>query len=65
MVVSYRPGEVAYETGVPLPGFQVEIDKTGPPVVDVEFESAVLRVRVRAEWKDGALDVEVDESPRS
>lgn len=64
VVVSYRPAEVVLETAVPLPGFQADINEPGPPVVDVELESAVVRVRVRAEWKDGDLDVEVDESAR-
>ena len=62
VVVSYRPGEVRLETAVPLPGFQVEIDKPGPPEVDVEFESSSLRVRIRAEWEEGSLEIDIDES---
>lgn len=62
VVVSYRPGEVRLETAVPLPGFQVEFDKSGPPEVDLEFESSSLRVRVKAEWHDGALEIDIDES---
>lgn len=62
VVVSYRPGEVRLDTAVPLPGFQVEIEKPGPPEVDVEFESADLRVRVEAGWDDGSLEIDVEES---
>lgn len=61
VVVSYRPGEVVYETAVPSPGFETEIEKTGPPVVEVQFDSNSLRVDIKAEWKSGALDVEVEE----
>ena len=61
VVISYRPEEVALETAIPLPGFQVELDKTGPDAVDVEFEGEGGRFRFRAEWKDGGLDIEVDE----
>lgn len=61
VVVSYRPGEVVLETAVPLAGFQFEIDKEGPPAVEVEFESSSLRVDFRAEWEDDELRIEVEE----
>ena len=63
VVVSYRPGEVILETAVPRPGFETEIDKQGPPVVEVEFDSSNLRVDIKAEWDNGELEIEVDEEP--
>ena len=64
VVVSYRPGEVILETAVPRPGFETEIDKQGPPVVEVEFDSSNLRVDIKAEWDNGELEIEVDEEPQ-
>lgn len=61
VVVSYRQGEVVLDAATPAPGFSVEVDKQGPPDVDVEFEGEEMRVRVRAEW-DERLVVEVDEN---
>lgn len=63
VVVSYRPGEVILETAVPKPGFQTDIEKAGPPGVEVDFESSSLKVAIKAEWKDGRLDVEIEEEP--
>lgn len=63
VVVSYRPGEVILETAVPRPGFETEIDKQGPPVVEVEFDSNNLRVDIKAEWENGELEIEIDEEP--
>lgn len=64
LVVSYRPGEVILETAVPLPGFETEIEKTGPPVVEVKFESGNLKVDIKVDWENGQLEIEVDEEPR-
>lgn len=59
VVLSYRPGEVVYKTATPAPGFQVEVERAGPPTVKVEFESESSKVEVYAEWHDGEIDVEV------
>ncbi len=61
VVMSYRPGEVILQTAVPLPGFETEIDNSGPPVVEVEFDSSSLRVDIKAEWDNGELVVDVEE----
>lgn len=61
VVVSYRPGEVILETAVPLPGFETEIDKTGPPSVEVEFDSSSRKIDIRVEWDNAQLEVDVDE----
>lgn len=55
----YRPGEVTYQSATPAPGFQVEVEKAGPPEVRVEFESESTKVEVEASWEDGGLDVRV------
>ena len=60
VVVRYRPGEVELQAATPAPGFDVEVDDAGPPRVRVEFESDGSESSVEVEWKDGALDVEVD-----
>lgn len=61
VILRYRPGEVAYQSATPAPGFHVEVDKQGPPQVKVEFESQSSKVEVSAEWSDGDLKVEVSE----
>ena len=61
MVVSYREGEVVLSSATPAAGFAAEIKKQGPPDVDVEFESESAKFRVKAEWSNGLLAVEIDE----
>ena len=60
-MVSYRDGEVVLSSATPAAGFAAEIKKQGPPAVDVEFESEATKFRVKAEWSNGLLDVEIDE----
>ena len=62
LVLQYRPGEVAYQAATAAAGFHVEIEKLGPPKVEVKFESESMEIEVHAEWRDGDLDVEVSES---
>ena len=62
VIVRYRPGEVEYQSATPAPGFQVEVDKAGPPDVKVEFESEEQRFEVEARWNDGGLDVKTSAS---
>lgn len=59
--MKYRPGEVVLQTATPAAGFKADVDDPGPPKVEVEFESEDLKVEIRAEWKEGGLDVEVSE----
>lgn len=65
VVVKYRPGEVVLQTATPAAGFQAEVEDAGPPEVEVDFESESTKVEVNAEWKDGELDIEVEESDDS
>jgi hypothetical protein len=62
VVLKYRPGEVVLQTATPAAGFQADVENPGPPKVEVEFESEARKVEIQAEWKDGNLDVKVDES---
>lgn len=62
VVVRYRPDEVVFQAASPAVGFHVEVDKAGPPEVEVEFESETLKVKFRAKWNDGQLEVDVSES---
>lgn len=56
-------GEVWFDGATPAPGFDIDVDKTGPDVVSVEFESADHESRFEAGFEDGELDVEVTENP--
>jgi len=60
VVVSYRAGEVILSSASPAAGFAADIKKSGPPEVDVEFESDSAKYRVRARWNDEDLSVEID-----
>jgi len=62
VVLKYRPGEVAYQAATPAAGFQVEVEKFGPPEVEVKLESESIEIEVHARWRDGDLDVDVSES---
>ncbi len=62
VVVKYRPDEVVLQAASPAAGFRVEVDKAGPPEVDVEFESETLKVEYRATWDHGELIIEISES---
>jgi hypothetical protein len=60
VVVTYRVGEVTLSSASPAAGFAADIKKSGPPEVDVEFESDSAKYRVKAKWSDGDLFVETD-----
>ena len=62
VVVKYRPDEVVLQAASPFAGFRVEVDKAGPPKVEVEFENESLKVEVRAKWDRGELVIEISES---
>jgi hypothetical protein len=62
VVVKYRPDEVVLQAASPAVGFRVEVDKVGPPEVDVEFESETLKVEYRARRDHGELKIEISES---
>ncbi len=64
VVLAYRPDEVVLQTATPSPGYHTEVKKPGPPKVEVEFESNDLEIKVRAEWRDGELNVDVVESEK-
>jgi hypothetical protein len=40
----------------------MDVEHDGPDEVQVEFRKDELRSEFKAEWSDGELDVEIDES---
>lgn len=61
MTVVYANGEVNLAAATPALGFSMEIDDAGPQRVRVEFESDEVKFSIRAEWKDGRLEVEIQD----
>ncbi|HLU31495.1 MAG TPA: hypothetical protein VK088_07005 [Acidimicrobiia bacterium] len=62
VVFRYRPGEVIYQTATPAAGYRVEVDKQGPPEVEIEFESEEDKVEIHAAWESGDIDIEISGS---
>ncbi len=60
VVVNYRGDEVLLVAATPAAGFAVEVDKSGPDEVAVEFESDSAQYEVKARSSGGVLDVETD-----
>jgi len=61
VVLRHRPGEVELQAATPASGFSAEIDDSGPTRVRVEFESDDADIRVEARWRDGELEVTVED----
>jgi hypothetical protein len=61
VVIRSRPGEVFLVSAVPKSGFIVEVEKSGPESVEVDFEGESYDGELHAEWRDGRLDVDVEE----
>ena len=59
VVLKYRPDEVVLQTATPAPGFRAEVEKWGPPEVELEFESDHSKFEIRAKWDGGDLKVEI------
>jgi hypothetical protein len=59
--ISADEPDVAFVNAVPKAGFSVEVEKSGPKEVEVKFESADHQSEFRARWKDGELDIDIDE----
>jgi len=38
------------------------VEKTGPPEVELEFESSHSKVEIHAKWDNGDIDIEISES---
>lgn len=62
VTVKYRPGEVVFQTASPAVGFRAELEKSGPPEVDVKFESQSAEIEYHAKWEAGQLKIEVSGS---
>lgn len=63
VTISALEPDVGLVAAVPTAGFSAEIDESGPGEVEIEFESSDHQSSFRARWKDGALDIEIDEEP--
>jgi hypothetical protein len=59
--IAFSPGVVTLDGANPNPGFTMEIEKTGPNEVELDFRSDDHRSEFTAEWKDGVLDVGISE----
>jgi hypothetical protein len=49
------------ESASPNPGYTVKVEKTGPSSVEVEFRSETYEGELHAEWRDGVLDVDIEQ----
>jgi len=61
VVVRHRPGEVELQAATPASGFSVEIDDSGPTRVRVEFEADDDDIRVEVRWRDGELEISIED----
>lgn len=61
VIVRYRTGAVELQAATPLPGFEMEIDDTGPARVRVEFESYQADIRVDVEPEGDSIAVEIED----
>jgi hypothetical protein len=61
VVVRHRPGAVELQAATPASGFSVEIDDSGPTRVRVEFEADEDDIRVEVRWRDGELEISIDD----
>lgn len=61
MRIRVQGEQVWFEGATPAPGFGVEVENSGPEEVVVEFHSVDHESQFRARFKDGALDIDIDE----
>ncbi len=61
--IVFSPGAVTLDGAGPNPGFTMEIEKAGPPEVELDFESGSHKSRFNAEWSGGQLVVDIEEEP--
>ncbi len=59
VTVSYSNGQVHLQGASPAFGYSMEVEKTGPSEVRVDFESGGSDVSVRVKWEGARLDIEV------
>jgi hypothetical protein len=59
VTVSFGNGEVNLQGASPAFGYAMEVEDDGPDRVRVDFESDDVEISVRAEWKDGMLEIEI------
>jgi hypothetical protein len=59
--IRYRQGEVRLQGAVPAPGYEADIDHEGPDEVRVTFDGDEHETEFRARWRDGQLDVDIEQ----
>ena len=55
-------GTVTLDGAAPAVGFTMDVRATGPDEVEVRFQSADHLSRFEAEWEDGQLEIDKEES---
>ncbi len=61
VTISALEPEVGLVAAVPSAGFSAEIEESGPEEVEIDFKSSDHKSSFQARWKDGELDVKIDE----
>lgn len=59
VTVSFGNGQVHLQGASPAFGYSMEIEKTGPDEVRVDFESDGSDFSVRVKWEGDGLDIEI------
>lgn len=62
--ITYGEVEVDLDAAGPAPGFTMVISEAGPEMVNITFRSNERASRLRAEWRDGKLVVDIVENPK-
>lgn len=53
---------VSLDAAAPAVGFTMEVESVGPEEVEVKFRSDDHESRFEADWEDGRLHIDIDES---
>jgi HSP20 family molecular chaperone IbpA len=61
VTISAADPEVWLVAAVPAAGYSVEVEKSGPEKVEVEFKSGDGESSFQAEFENGVLEVEIDD----
>ena len=63
VTISALEPDVGLVAAVPAAGFSTDIEHSGPGEVEIDFKSSGHKSSFQARWKDGELDVKIDEEP--
>lgn len=62
--ITYGEDEVDLDAAGPAPGFTMLISEAGPETVNISFRGNDSASRLRAEWREGELIIDIVESPK-